>query len=229
MLSQPSQIYCFPIYACSLCKESYWCLIASVVIHVVRVDMSCSQMCGAVFSNFSHSSNCCNDFSHNSHARGLGHSTMCGLSSWGSVHLGHCVEVQNFHLCIFFPVAKWPDMYLDTRHLQFGGTSCIALPIDSRSIFSDACWHILSFYPVSFCVLAVDVVPDVGTELLYNPLWTCVTDTLTPQDVEGCWSWCVASDFILGQVIRFYIQCHFLCKWSNGLGVLMTFYMTNST
>jgi len=45
MLSHPSQMYCFPICAFLLSRDSCWGVGASGDIHVCRVCMSCSHMC----------------------------------------------------------------------------------------------------------------------------------------------------------------------------------------
>jgi len=83
---------------------------------------------------FNQSSNCFKDNSHFSCALVSGQVRMCSLSSIRCEHLGHCADDWNCHLCMFLPMAKWPDTYFDTQHWQWIGSSCMAWPMDSQSI-----------------------------------------------------------------------------------------------
>jgi len=64
MLSQPSQIYCFPILFCLIISWSWPVLMSSGEFHVLSMCISWSLMVTLVPLFFSQSSNCFSDLSH---------------------------------------------------------------------------------------------------------------------------------------------------------------------
>jgi len=96
ILNHPSQMYCFPILSWVwLGSVSSECVVPGS-FHVHKYSISSWQRCVSVPLSLSHLSRSASDFS----------LRMCILSLRVWVHLGHCAKVQNFHLCMFLPVAK---------------------------------------------------------------------------------------------------------------------------
>jgi len=159
MLSYPSHMYCFLICDCSCCSGSCSCLLPAFFgsFHILHnVFISCSHMLGSVPSCFSQSLIFINDLHQSSCACCSGHLRMCFLSSAVLSHRGHCAGVRNFHLCMFFPVVKCPDMYFATHLHWLTGSSCIAWPIDSQSILFQIPWESVrrfSQYDLAACPL----------------------------------------------------------------------------
>jgi len=96
--------------------------------------ISCLVMLGSVFCVFNHFVKSMSAVVQMHCASVAGHQTTCSLFSKASIHWGHYFTVWNFHHCIFFPCAKFPDANLDTHCCLVGGICAIALPIISHSM-----------------------------------------------------------------------------------------------
>jgi len=153
-LSQPSQMCCVPIAFCASIGVSGVSTVTFGRVQFLRYNISWVHISLSMFLSLSHNSNSFINFSHHSWAAVAGHVIMWYLSSCGLWHLGHWAEDWNSHHCVFFHVAKCPDMYLDTEHWYLMGSSFIALPMESQLMVFQMPYDILCLvqYSIVFCL-----------------------------------------------------------------------------
>jgi len=146
-LSQPSQRYCLPMASCSAKTVGCSDELVFGVFQVHKYSIRYSHRARSVPSSLSQVSNYFSDFSHRIWVVGAGQVRMWCLSSCGTVHCRHCIEDWNCHHCIFFPIAKCPNTYLETQWWWLIGSSCSALLIESQWIVFQIPWERFHLFP----------------------------------------------------------------------------------